>query len=113
MSTNLTPTQELCLEVLAARHRLGHYEWPFDTRLTPAIRSLADLGLVTFRSGIVERTVLVSLTAAGREQSLSATYKPETLVDVLVEAKVLDRIARQAQFGEVRDVYATAWRPTS
>lgn len=70
----LSPTQELVLEVLAARYRLGETLWPFTTKLTPSVRTLEALGLVWWKSGVVERTIQVGLTDAGVKEMLGLTY---------------------------------------
>jgi hypothetical protein len=70
----LSPTQELVLEVLAARHRLGETLWSFTTKLTPSVRPLEVLGLVWWKSGVVERTIQVGLTDAGVKEMLDPTY---------------------------------------
>lgn len=72
-----TPIQELILEVLAARHRLGEHVWTFDRNgpVTMALHYLAKVGLVEFKSGIVEKSYLVWLTDAGRGQQLSPNYQ--------------------------------------
>lgn len=61
----LTPTQDLLLEVLVARYRLGEHYWTFDSRHKKMLEALASLGLVTVMHGIVEHTVRASLTVAG------------------------------------------------
>jgi hypothetical protein len=64
---DLTPTEELMMEVLIARHRLGEPWWTFSG--TPGIRraanSLQDKGLVGLMSPQVERTFRADLTAEG------------------------------------------------
>lgn len=59
----LTPTQDLLLEVLIARYRLGESYWTFDSRHKKMLEALASLGLVTVMHGIVENSVRASLTA--------------------------------------------------
>lgn len=73
-----TPTEELILEVLAARHRTGEARWTFDRNatVTRALGSLADKGLVGSKSGIVEDTCLAWLTAAGKSRQLDPGYTP-------------------------------------
>lgn len=74
----VTPTQDLILEVLAARHRLGERLWTFDARHKKAIEALADLGLVTHMHGMVEKTVRASLTDEGIKRQVSDNYMPPT-----------------------------------
>lgn len=61
----LTPTQDLLLEVLVARYRLGEHFWTFDSRHKKMLEALASLGFVTVMHGLVENTVRASLTVAG------------------------------------------------
>lgn len=63
---SLRPTQQLVLDVLAARHRLGEQVWTFPSAVNPALRALEKLGLVTLLSGIVEKSTRARLTDAGR-----------------------------------------------
>lgn len=77
----MAPTQLLVLEVLAARYRLGERIWPFNTRCRPAVRALADKGLVGWKGGIVEDTVLAWLTDEGRKGVLDDSYVPPILRD--------------------------------
>ena len=70
----LSPTEYLIMDVLAARARLGETCWTFPSRLRPVIESLARCGLLWWKPGIVERTVLAFLTDAGRTAVLSDTY---------------------------------------
>lgn len=72
----LTPTEELILEVLAARYRLGETHWTFDSRNQRAIDSLDARGLVIPMNGIVERTIRASLTREGVKVAISEGYVP-------------------------------------
>jgi hypothetical protein len=72
----LTPTEELMLEVLAGRWRLGEQMWTFSSRMKRCANSLADRGLVGWKGGIVEKTILVWLTDSGRAACLSPDYVP-------------------------------------
>jgi DNA-binding MarR family transcriptional regulator len=71
---HLTPTEELVLDVLAARYRTGAHLWTLDSRVAPAVRRLEAAGLVTSIHGITDNTIRASLTAAGRAAWLSATW---------------------------------------
>jgi hypothetical protein len=70
-----TPTQELILEVLAARHRLGEHLWTFDSRTRAAAEVLAKAGLIRVLDGSVEHTYRARLTEAGRAQQLIDDYE--------------------------------------
>lgn len=72
----LPPAQYLMLETLAARYRLGEPRWTFPRSHTRFARALADKGLAWWESGIVEDTIEVTLTDAGRERALNPEYAP-------------------------------------
>lgn len=76
MTIQLTPTQDLVMEVLAARYRLGETMWPFDSKLRPQLRKLESHGLVTRMHGIVENTERASLTQAGIDMYVDEGYIP-------------------------------------
>lgn len=91
---SLTPTQELVLEVLAARYRLGerHCRVGCHSRCRPAVNALANQGLVGTKGGIVEHTVLAWLTDAGLKRVLDDDYVPPILKDKrLTEIRQLQR----------------------
>ncbi len=75
----LTPTEDLFMELLAARHRLGEQVWTFDSRLKPQALRLERLGLIGWKRGAVERTLLVWLTGLGRTEYLDPLYVPPIL----------------------------------
>lgn len=76
MSATLTPTEELIMEVLAARHRLHEPFWTFSARpaITRAAQSLQAKGLVALLSPQVERTFRAELTEAGQAEVLDKNY---------------------------------------
>lgn len=57
----LTPTEDLILEVLMARHRLGESSWPFSSKLLKSANRMEAAGLITIWSGPVEKTFAASL----------------------------------------------------
>jgi len=77
----LTPTQDLIMEVLAARFRLGERTWTFDdhSAIRKAMRVLEERGLVTWKSGITENTLRAWMTEAGRAEYVTADYVPPIL----------------------------------
>ena len=84
--TGLAPTQDLIMEVLAARHRLGERMWPFSTRVRPALEALARAGLIGYKSGVVERTCNAWLTEAGKREFVRADYvAPDNRYEVLLK----------------------------
>jgi hypothetical protein len=72
----LTPTEDLCLEVLTARYRLGEKLWTFESRHKPALEKLQARGLVSVMHGIVEHTVRASLTEEAKKEYLLDSYEP-------------------------------------
>lgn len=64
----MTPTEELLLELLIARTRLGHHWWTIASNTTSrkAAYSLADKGLVVVMHGAVEKTFRAHLTDDAR-----------------------------------------------
>lgn len=77
MSVDLTPTEELMMDVLAARHRLGDTTWTFSTKASPAAQRLERKGLARWKYGIVEKTILVSLTEEGKKEWLRPGFDTE------------------------------------
>jgi DNA-binding MarR family transcriptional regulator len=73
----LPPVQELIMDNLAARHRLGERTWTFTSTsgMGKALRKLEELELITFKRGVVEKSYLASLTSKGREEWLDASYQ--------------------------------------
>jgi hypothetical protein len=74
----LPPLQQLTLEVLAARYRLGHEMWTFKRSdgLTKAMTALKERKLLEPHSGVVEGTVRASLTDRGINMMLDPEYVP-------------------------------------
>lgn len=77
----VTPTQELVLELLASRHRLGEQIWTLarNATVTSALVWLEKAGLVGYKHGVVENSYLAWLTDLGKERELSPTYVPPIL----------------------------------
>lgn len=73
----LTPTEELILDVLAARYRLGETLWTFSSRHSKALDSLEAKKLISGMHGITENTLRASLTELGKKYALSSTYTPQ------------------------------------
>jgi hypothetical protein len=73
---DLTPTQELIGDVLAARYRTGETIWTFDKRLWKSAEFMMAMGLINVHHGIVEKTFRASLTEAGRARFISEKYVP-------------------------------------
>lgn len=74
---NGTPTEDLIIEVLIARKRLGENIWNFDSRLKRQLDRLAGSGVLRHKSGHVENTRLAWLTDRYWSEYLAATsYTP-------------------------------------
>lgn len=109
----LPATQQLVLEVLSARHRLGEPVWTFPSLHGKALRALEQAGLVHLQNGIVEHSLRARLTEAGQAAVITAGYQPpnggiqrlrDTLADIaaFAEARVdravgMDTIAHTAR----------------
>lgn len=79
MMTTVTPTQDLTMEVLTARHRLGESFWTFKSMHEKVLRELEREGLVWVMHGVVEGTLRAGLTDEGKKLYLSASYTPPIL----------------------------------
>lgn len=94
--TELTPTEDLLIEVLAARHRTGETVWTFATTHARTVRILAEKGLVAWKSGVIEKTILVWLTDDGRAYALDEEYthpaSRETTLGALTAADLGRRV---------------------
>lgn len=76
---HLPSTQQLILEVLAARRRLGENLWTFGTKQAQALAALSAAGLVRVWSGTIEKTCRASLTDVGLSMMLDDDYIPPIL----------------------------------
>lgn len=73
-AASLTPLQDMIMEVLAARHRLGERDWPIPRvpQNTIALNVLRKKGLVQYQPHAVECHWRAKLTEAGREMYLTS-----------------------------------------
>ena len=71
----LTPSEDLVMETLAARRRLGNQVWTLEKRHSRTLKLLEEKGLVNFISGVDEKSVRASLTALGEEHYLDGQWK--------------------------------------
>lgn len=78
----LTPSEELFLEVLAARFRLGERLWTFSTKQQRTANKLESKGMISLMGGIIEKTFRASLTPAGKRASLDPEYTPPFVKDL-------------------------------
>lgn len=112
--TILTPTADLVMEVLAARHRLGEQCWHFDTRHTRALNELTAAGLIWWQRGFEPKTALVFLTDAGRaSEYLSGTYvAPAALAGAVELMRYIRRIGDVMQEALAGNAEETVARPS-
>lgn len=103
----LTPVEELVLDTLAARFRLGEARWTFDARLAPSLDSLVARGFIDVVGEPVGGTVLAGLTAAGRAVAMDETYMCATDSPCLDTAAEVDALADMAI---VRGRDGVAWQ---
>jgi hypothetical protein len=75
----LTPTEDLMMEVLAARHRLGESLWTFDSRTRRLAVHLEKMGFIVLIHGNVENTFRARMTTQAADVYLSKRYKPPIL----------------------------------
>jgi len=89
---NLTPTEDLLVDLLTARVRLGEQLWTVETRVRKSVESLNKRGVIDYKEGIVEHTLLIWFTADGYKKYITdSTYevpmlrrlKPKTRQKVL------------------------------
>jgi len=97
--THVSPAAYLMMETLAARARLGEGVWTFPKNVSFAARRLEEAGLVGWKSGIVERTIIVWMTDKARELWLAAPYEaPSGTVNIsALELTTLRRDLAEAQ----------------
>lgn len=74
----LALTQELLLEVLAARTRLGEPCWTFPSQARPQLRALQSAGLVQILRGHDTGDVVATLSDDGRHRQLPQDYQTPT-----------------------------------
>jgi hypothetical protein len=94
---DFTPTEDLMLEVLIARYRLGELLWTFDSRLAPTVERLAAGGWVVSMHGITENTVRASLTDKAVAQWISYEYVPPIARDSKKMRKVFKKMYKEAK----------------
>lgn len=102
----LSPVEELVLDTLAARLRLGEAAWTVDVRLAPVLADLASRGLVDVQD-VLGPTVLASLTAAGRATAMDETYAVPQVRGAIGDAGELDALG---DLTVVRCADGVAWQ---
>lgn len=72
----LTPTENLMVELLVARHRCGEEVWTVHSRHTGTLRKLEKKGIVQWKPGIIEKSCLANLTDEAKDVTMSWSYTP-------------------------------------
>lgn len=75
-SNLLTPAENLALEVVAARFRLGHQGWNFDSRHSEALYGLQEKGYIIVQPTDDPRVITAYLTQAGVDAYITPDYIP-------------------------------------
>lgn len=70
----MTPTEDLIIQVLTARYRLGENFWTFESRHHKALASLEQKGLINVVHGVIDRTLRANLTDLGKRAFLDSNY---------------------------------------
>lgn len=79
MSHELTPSEDLMMDALAGRYRLGETLWPFRNDQRAIANRLEAKGLVRITHGMTECHFRAGLTDAGVEKAVDPTYTPPAL----------------------------------
>jgi galactose-1-phosphate uridylyltransferase len=74
-------TQELIVEVLIARYRLGEVLWPFPNKAVKSLKALTDKGIIGYQSAPTQGSYNVWFTDKGKKDYLSFNYVPPILRD--------------------------------
>jgi len=91
-NAKFTSKQELILEVLIARLRLGENVWTFSSKIGKQLKELELAGWVGYKNGIVEDTFLVwPANEAARKELLAYPYNPPLLEDYISKKSVAER----------------------
>lgn len=90
----MTPTQELLLQTLVARCRLGETCWTFSDRVRSQAIQLEKMGLVGWKSGIVEKTIIVWPTQALLDDTdwFTTTYRPPVVERLRLAVEMFLRV---------------------
>jgi hypothetical protein len=89
-STEFTPTEELILDILVARYRLGDTLWTFESRNMAALRKLEARGLIETTSGVTENTIRASLTDAALIEDGVSWFSVGTTMNHLPDTEEVD-----------------------
>lgn len=102
----MTPTQNLIVEVLAARYRAGDSLFTFDTGTLKAAEDLATKGVINVLHGVTPKTYRASLTSDGRFAALEPgyqSYRDLMLADRAAQIEVFTRVNQMHAERAARD----------
>lgn len=71
---DLTPSEELFIELLIARHRLGECVWTFSNRQLRIARRLEEKGYIGSKGGVTEGNFRAWLTDDAKKVLLAYPY---------------------------------------
>ena len=92
----LPPSEDLFMEVLAARARLGETIWTFGNNTAAIARRLEAKGLIHTMHGMVDKTFRAGLTEAGRASWLANDYTSPLARKVSAHLEKLNGTAKAA-----------------
>ena len=95
----LTPSEDLMIEALIARARLGENLWTFDSRHKATAEKLAAKGLVYWKHGVEDKTVMVFLTGKAKKEWLTYKYVPPLVRGLKKAQKRAKQIVKNAKRG--------------
>lgn len=73
---DITPAEELFVELLIARHRLGECVWTFSNRQLRIARRLEEKGYIGTKGGVTEGNFRAWLTDEAKKVLLAYPYVP-------------------------------------
>lgn len=82
---DLTPSEELFVELLIARHRLGECVWTFSNRQLGVSRRLEKKGYISTKGGITEGNFRAWLTDEAKKVLLAYPYVPPIITKLKQE----------------------------
>lgn len=90
----LTAPQDLMVDLLVARTRLGEPFWPISTKLTRTYTELSAKGYVEVLHGHVSGTVRLSLTATARKELIDdSNYRSNN--ETAIANRIADKLTEQ------------------
>lgn len=96
-SYRFMPTEELVLEVLTARYRLGEKSWTFNSNTSKALKKLEDKNLITWKNASDGESFLVFFTPLGKALMLSSKYYNPNNPVLKAAKKQINKIYKDAK----------------